>query len=288
MESIDAKLQRQIIRDRRWLIAVIMAAVVMYIPTFRYLWEKWMDDAQYSLSYLVPCICVYFVWQKLPEIKALPRSSARFGAVLIVIALILHLVGTVLDVSGFSSVSIIFMLVGGCAYLHSASLVKLLWFPLAYTVFMVPIPGGVIDKIGHPMQLFASGMSADLLQMLRIDVIRAGIQLTVDGFDFTVAPACSGMSSLVALMGVTAVYAYMTKLPAIYQWALFALSMPIAIAANIMRITAIALLGYLWDWDKAMAIHKWAASPILFMFAILLLFAINWGFEWLSARRTTS
>ncbi len=247
-----------------------------------------MEDAQYSLAYLVPCVSAYFVWQKWAEVKALPRSSARYGLVLIIIALVLHLVGTVLDVSGFSSLSIVFMLIGGCAYLHSAGLVRLLWFPLAYTVFAVPVPGGVIDKVGFPMQLFASGATAHLLQLVGIPVVRAGIQLNVDGYGFEVAQACSGISSLVALVGVTAVFAYVTRLPNAYKWMLFALSAPIAIAANIMRITSVALLGHLYDWDVAMALHKWAASPILFMFALLLLFAINWGFEWLIARRTTA
>lgn len=286
MDSTQAKLQRQFRTDRCWLTAVLAVAVVMYVPTFRYLWGKWMEDAQYSLAYLVPCVSAYFTWQKWSEIKALPRSPARFGLLLIVLALVLHLVGAVLDVSGFSSLSIVVMLVGACAYLHSAALVRTLWFPLAYTVFAVPVPGGVIDKVGFPMQLFASAATAHLLRMVGIPVVRAGIQLDVDGYGFAVAQACSGMSSLVALVGVTAVFAYLTRLPAVYKWALFALSMPIAIAANILRITAVSLLGHLYDWDTAMALHKWAASPILFTFALLLMFAINWGFEWLSARRT--
>jgi len=181
----------------------------------------------------------------------------------------------------------VMMLIGGCAYLHSGALVRTLWFPLAYTAFAVPVPGGVIDKVGFPMQLFASAATAQLLRLVGIPVIRAGIQLNVDGYGFAVAQACSGMSSLVALVGVTAVFAYLTRLPAVYKWVLFALSIPIAIAANILRITAVSLLGHLYDWDVAMALHKWAASPILFTFALLLMFAINRGFEWLSTRRTT-
>jgi exosortase/archaeosortase family protein len=96
------------------------------------------------------------------------------------------------------------------------------------------------------------------------------------------------MSALVALVGVTAVFASITRLPAKYKWALFSLSLPIALAANVVRITSIALVGYFWDWEKAMSIyHDWS-SPILFLVAIIQLFIINWGFEWLSARRTTS
>jgi len=191
-------------------------------------------------------------------------------------------------VSGPSGVSIIVLVVGACLYFHGAQLVKVLAFPLAYTVFMIPLPGGIIDRVGLPMQILASRSTAALLNLMGLDVTRTGIQLSVDGYHFEVAPACSGMSSLVALVGVTAVFAYITSLPAKYKWTLFCLSAPIALVANIVRITSIALVGYFWDWDKAMHVyHNWS-SPILFLVAIIELFIINWGFEWLSARRTTS
>ena len=95
------------------------------------------------------------------------------------------------------------------------------------------------------------------------------------------------MSSLVALVGVTAVFAYITRLATPLKWVLFAFALPVALAANIVRITTIALLGHYWDWEKAMSIYHDMSSPLLFIVAIVLLFAISGGLEWLSARRTT-
>lgn len=273
--------------ERFWLAAVTLAAVAMYVPTFRYLWGKWMEDSQYSLGFLVPLVCAYFFWQKLPEARKLKRSPSVWGLAIIVAALAFHLAGTVLDVSGPSGVSIILMILGACLYFHGPNLVRLMGFPIAYMVFMIPIPGGVIDRVGLPMQLMASGATAGILDLIIANVHRAGIQITVDGYEFVVAPACSGLSSLVALVGVTAVFAYLTRLSAPMKWILFAMSLPIALAANIVRITSIGLLGHYWDWEKAIGIyHDWS-SPMLFLVAIALLFAINGGLEWLSARRTT-
>lgn len=282
----DRKLRDK--REQYWLAAVLALAAVMYIPTFRYLWGKWMEDAQYSLAFLVPFVSGYFIWKKWPEVVRLKRSPSGLGLVLIVLALLMHLAGVILDVSGPSGVSVILMLVGGCLHFHGRQLVRVLAFPLAYTVFMIPLPGGIIDRVGLPMQILASKSTAVLLYLLGLDVTRNGIQLSVDGHQFIVAPACSGMSSLVALVGVTAVFAYITSLPAKYKWVLFSLSLPVALIANVVRITSIALVGYFWDWEKAMAVyHDWS-SPMLFLVAIVQLFIINWGFEWLSARRNTS
>lgn len=288
MASADAKPQSQFNRERWWITGIAVICVVMYLPTFRYLWGKWMDDAQYSLAFLVPFVSGYFTWKKWPEVVRLKRSPAGLGLVLIALALLMHLVGMILDVSGPSGASIIVLLIGACLYFHSAGLVRVLAFPLAYTVFMLPVPGGIIDRLAFPMQILASKCTAGLIALLQIDVAREGSNISVDGFHFEVAKTCSGMSSLVALVGVTAVFAYITSLPAKYKWALFSLSLPIALAANIVRITSIALVGYFWDWEKAMHIyHDWS-SPMLFLVAIILLFIINGGFEWLSARRTTS
>lgn len=274
--------------ENRWIIIAIFLAVAMYLPTFRTLWGKWMQDSQYSLGYLVPLVCAYFVWRKWPEIKRIKRAPAAWGLLLILFALILHIAGVILDVSGPSELSIIVLIIGACIYFVGINLVKVLAFPLAYMLFMIPVPGGVLDRLGLPMQILASASTAFLLRLIGIEVVRAGIQLSVEGFTFEVAQACSGMSSLVALIGVTAVFAYITNLPTKLKWVLFALSLPIALAANIVRITSISLVGYYWDWDVALQIYHDYSSPLLFLATVLLLFFINWGFEWLSVGRTTS
>lgn len=274
--------------EQLWLYVVIAAAVVLFIPTLRYMWNAWNSESQYSMAYLVPFVSGYFLWTKWGQVNKLKKSPSKVGLLLIILGLAIHLIGTLLDISGPSSISILIIIIGGCMYFHSKALVKTLAFPLAYMVFMIPIPGGVIDRVGLPLQLWSSGGTACLLNLLGIYTIRNGVTLTVDGSTFTVAQACSGMSSLVALVGVTAVFAYVTKLPAKFKWILFCLSIPIALIANVVRITTIGLVAYQWGTDAAIHIyHNWS-SPILFIAAIFLLFAINWGFEWLNARRTIS
>lgn len=274
-------------RDRLWLTAVAVGAVILYWPTFRYLWERWMSDSQYSLAYLVPFVSGFFGWKCWRTAAKQPTLSSPWGTTLIVLAMLLHIVGNLLDVAILSGVSIFVFLIGACLCFRGVAFARVMWFPLAYIVFAIPVPEGLTDMVGFPLQLYASASTAGLLSLLGIEVIRNGVNLSVPGFDFEVAAACSGMSSLVALVGVTAVFAYTTKLPNRYRWALFALSLPIALAANVVRISTIAVVGYSIGAGAAVSIyHDWS-SPILFTVAILLLFIINRGFEWLSERRTT-
>jgi exosortase len=200
----------------------------------------------------------------------------------------MHIGGSILDISGPSSLSILLYIVGACIYFHGLPLMKVIWFPLAYLIFAVPFPGGVTDTVGFPLQLWASGATAHLLSAIGLEVTRSGVNLSVPGFDFQVAEACSGMSSLVALVGVTAVFAYVTRLPSAMKWLLFFLAIPIALVANVARITTIALVGYYTGaGDATVVYHHWS-SPILFLVAVVLLFVISRGLEWLSTRRSIS
>lgn len=273
--------------ERIWLAATLLAAVVMYNRTLAYFAEAWRSESQYSLAWLVPFVSGYFVWKKWPQVRSTPGSPTGWGLGLIATALVMHLGGTLLDVSGPSSISLLLYIAGCCLYLHGPGLVRTLAFPLAYLIFAVPIPGGVTDAVGFPMQLWASGASAAVLRSAGLSVVRNGVNLSVGGFDLQVAEACSGMSSLVALTGVAALFAYLTDLRPAQKWALFSLAVPIALAANVVRIAAVALAGCLWGPDFAAGVfHGWS-SPILFFTAIAILFGVYRGMEWLNTRRTS-
>lgn len=273
--------------ERIWLAAIVAAAVVLYQRTFAYFWREWQSEPQYSLAWLVPFVSGYFLWKKRRQVHSTPRTPTGWGLALIIAAIVLHLSGTLLDISGPSSISVLVYIVGCCLYLHGPALVRTLWFPLAYLVFAVPVPGGVTDIVGFPLQLWASGATSAILSTLGIQVVRNGVNLSVGGFDLQVAEACSGMSSLVALAGVAAVFAYLTSLRPWQKWVLFSLAVPIALAANVVRIATIALVGIGWGADVATGVyHKWS-SHLLFAMAMLILLLANRGMEWLNRRGTT-
>lgn len=273
--------------ERIWLMVIVVSAIALYFRTMAYCWTAWHQEAQYSLAFMVPFVSGYFLWVKWPQVLLAKRSPSAWGLALILVALVMHLGGVVLDISGPSSLSMLIYLIGACVYFHGFNLVKVLSFPLAYLIFAIPVPGGVTDLVGFPLQLWASGSTAAILRSIGLEVTRTGVNLSVPGFEFQVAEACSGMSSLVALVGVTAVFAYMTKLKTWQKWFLFLLAAPIALVANIVRIITIALVGYKWGPDAATGLYHTWSSPILFLAAILVLFFINWGLECINGRRTT-
>jgi len=284
--AIIEQAPRKPLRWSEWVLLVIIT--IIYLTAIRDLVSSWITDSQYSLGFFAPVVSVYFTWKRWPELKRIERSSSAWGIVLMVIAILLRLAGAVLGLSKLSFISIPAIIIGLCLYLLGARMTRLLAFSLAFTIFMLPDPLGLTAWLGQPMQLFASSCSAHLLNLLGIETAQSGIRLTVEGFRFDVALACSGMSSLIALIAVTAVIAYTSRLPNNYRWMLFSFAVPIAIIASVVRITTIALVGCEWGWGFAIdAYHHWS-SLLLFAVAIILLFILNRGLEWLSAARAGS
>ncbi len=267
-----------------WFGVLLVAVCALYFQTFGYVWRAWNAEVQYSLAFLVPFISGYFVWKQWGALKAIDRKPTAVGLVLIVLAILLHIAGTALDISGPSTISILVLILGCCLFFHGLQLVKAIWFSLAYLVFAVPFPGGVTDLIGFPLQLWASGTTAAVLRMTGMQVTRSGVNLAVPGFEFQVAEACSGMNSLVALVGVTAVFAYTAKLSGRYKLLLFLLAIPVALVANVVRITTIGLVGYKLGPAAATGIYHTWSSPLLFVAAILQLVFFSWIFEKMNAK----
>ncbi len=91
------------------------------------------------------------------------------------------------------------------------------------------------------------------------------------GFNFDVADPCSGLRSLVVMTALTAPYAYFTQKTTFKIWALFLLSIPLAMLANTTRIVTIALVAQAFGQDRAMALYHDYSGYLVFVVATLLM-----------------
>jgi exosortase len=270
-----------------WPLLLAGSAAYAYGGTLAHMASEWRAEPQYSLAFLVPFVSGYFAWRNRRRALGAKPSPSVWGIILLGAALAVHLLASMLDISGPSAFSLLPFLAGCLLYLHGPNLLRALLFPLGFLAFAIPLPGGLTDLAGFPLQMWSSGASASLLGLLGLDVSRSGTSISVPGFDFRVAEACAGMSSLVAMMAVAAVISYTSGLPSGWKWAMFAMATPAALAANVVRITSIALVGSIWGSDAAMAWHGWS-SPLLFATAAGILVAFGKGVRWTFERRDTS
>lgn len=95
-----------------------------------------------------------------------------------------------------------------------------------------------------PLQLMVSSATAFLLKSAGYLVSRDGVILHIGDYTIVVGEACSGMRSLVSLMSVGAVYAYLQNISNRKRTILFLSIIPISIIANIFRLIVLALITY--------------------------------------------
>lgn len=163
----------------------------------------------------------------------------------------------------------------GYHYLGGATL-KRLWFPLTYLLFLVPPPYSVMLALTRSLKLWISTAAVDVMSVLGFNVASSGTTLYIDQYELLVAAACSGMNSIVSLLAIGLFYIFLRhRSDWRYSLLLAALVIPIAIAANLIRVIVLLLITkYLGNEVAQGMIHE-AAGLTMFMIALLLLIGVD-------------
>lgn len=217
-------------------IFLILMVFGVYFEVVLPLITDWWTDSNYSHGFLIPFISIYFIWQKRGNLANLLQEKSNLGLILLIIGLGIYIIGTA--AAEFFSVrfSLILVILGITLYFYGKKLIKEIWFPILFLIFMIPIPYVIYYSITFPMQLFSTKAATFLIQLAGFNVLRQGNIIHLSNYSLEVAEACSGLRSLITLSALGAAIAYMTQKTIFSAIFLFLLSVPIAIAANVFRI----------------------------------------------------
>lgn len=241
---------------------------------FIWLTERWSDSAlsfggNYSHGWLVPVVSMWLVWIRRRELLAVERRNSRLGWVVILAALALHWMGARGELPQLSVVGFIGLIFGVPLYFFGWGVARIVFFPCVYLLFAVPL--GFLDSLTFPLRMFATVVSEGMLNGLGIPVERVGTALKStlgQGFSLDVADPCSGIRSLMAMMAVSAAYAYVTQPTVGRKWVLFLSAIPLAVVGNIGRILAIGLVAVLFGMPAAMGVYHDYSGYVFYAFAI--------------------
>ena len=150
-------------------------------------------------------------------------------------------------------------------------------FPFFYLLFLVPIPGWILDRVTMPLRQFVSWTSTALLSAFDYPIQREGIIISISSYRLLVEDACSGMNSLIGLIAVIMFYIYIIHRASWrYSLALFIAIVPIAIFVNILRVTALILLTYYAGDAVAQGFLHVTTGIVLFAMALGLVILLDW------------
>lgn len=244
--------------------------------------QAWIIDHNYSHGFLIPAIAGYFVWQRRERLVTAVSRPSILGLFLIFVSLSTLFAGLLGSEAFLTRVSLILAIAGGIVFLYGWLHLKLIAFPLAFLLLMIPIPRIILDQVVFPLQLIASYLAEVTLSALHVPVLREGNLIVLANATLEVAEACSGLRSLVSLLTLAIVYGYFTDPRAGLRIALVLGTVPVAIIANGLRVAGTGLAAQHYGAKAAEAFFDTFSGWILFSIAFSLLFVLYRLIHWLA------
>lgn len=279
MSAILPQAKQQAADRTGWLAwtPVLLGLAVLYLPTYWDLAHGLWQTEENGHGPIILAVTIWLLYQKRAALLAeSERSAPVAGWALLVLGLLLYVLGRSQDIVMFEVGSQIPVLTGALLQLRGRQSVKALWFPLLFLVFMVPLPGVIVDAITGPLKQNVSLIAENLLYWTGYPVARTGVVLSVGPYQLLVADACSGLNSMYSLSALGGLYLYLMQYQSRWRNAiLLGAILPIAFAANVIRVMILVLVTYHFGDAAGQGFLHGFAGMILFVIALVLLFVLD-------------
>jgi exosortase B len=185
---------------------------------------------------------------------------------------LMHVVGRTQGILLFEVFSQHLVLVGLVLLFLGRPALRLIWFPLFFLLFVVPLPGSVVAGITAPLKAAVSAVAASLLYHLGYPVARAGVILSIGPYQLLVADACAGLNSMFTLEALGLLYMNLMRYTsAVRNVVLAVLIIPIAFAANIVRVMILVLVTFHFGDEAGQGFVHGFAGLVLFIVGLTLI-----------------
>jgi exosortase len=174
---------------------------------------------------------------------AIPAQPDLRGLWLVAAGCITLLLGGLAAEFFLSRISFVVLLAGLAWTFWGAPRTRSLGFPFVLLATMVPLPAIVYNMVAAPLQLFASQVATSLAQALGVSIYRDGNIIHLANTSLGVAEACSGLHSLSALVVGSLLLGFLEDASIIGRILLFVISIPLAVAVNVLRVAGTAVLA---------------------------------------------
>ncbi len=264
---------------------VVIGALVAfaYKITFLWMYQRYIGaDSYYSHGFIVPVVSLFFIYQQKKILRQTPQSKSMAGLIVLLLALLVHILGTVLYIFSISGFSLFLLFVGLSLFLYGVDVTKVIWFPLVYLVFMLPLPEAVISLVSFPLKIFAAKAGVWVVSLLGIPIHGEGFNIFIPNGLLLVGNPCSGLRSLIAFLALGSVFAYITPVSTGKKWFLFFLTVPISLLSNFIRIPILILVSHYYGLEAAAPgtfVHT-GSGLLVFVMGFLLLLVSAKVLEW--------
>lgn len=257
--------------------SAIMAALLLWLyhATLAHLIGQWWNDPNFSHGFFVPLFSAFILWQERSRLTSLSLRPSSWGLLVLAFGLCILVVGQMGAELFLSRLSMLIVLAGLIVLFLGWNFMRVVLFPWAFLLLMIPIPAIVFNQITFPLQLLASKVASTTLPWMGVPVLREGNVIILPAMALEVAEACSGIRSLMSLATLAIIYGYLMERRVAVRTVLALASIPIAVAANSLRIVGTGLLVQYWDPDKAQGFFHEFSGWLIFVVSLGMLYLLH-------------
>ncbi len=274
-----------------WVVTAIGLGVGFSV-TFQEMWLRWFPawnetklglyerltegESYYTHGPLIPVVSFFTILLLIRHTRIPYRPRPKLGGAITVAFLVLHLMSSLARVMFVSGFALIGVLAGLVVVFWGLGALRRLWFPLAFLLFMVPLPEVAIHRLNFRLKMYATRVGVELANVLGIIAERNGNRVFLEGDkQLVVANVCNGLRTLISLLAFGALYAYVCRLRGLWRVGLFAMSVPVALISNALRIVSLIAVAHWISVDLATGWFHDTSGVLIFVVAFLLMFGLE-------------
>lgn len=258
-------------------VAVVSVLVGLFWKPLWILSAFSLQRPEYSHLILIPLVSIALIYWLRREVFAKPASTCYAGSVALLVGLALYGVARLFgaisatEVEPSLSISVVgFVLAcaGAFLFIYGWPAFRAALFPIAFLLFVVPVPALWLEKIIYFLQQGSSEAAALMLSGLGVPFFRNGFIFQLPGISIEVARECSGIRSSIALVITTLLAAQFLLRSNWRKLAICLLILPVAIVKNGLRITTLSVLSVYVSRDFLFGRLHHSGGVLFFLFGL--------------------
>jgi exosortase len=275
--QLDERAAGLIPRSNLWWQGAVLFFLILwlYASIVRSLVLQWWEDPNFSHGFFVPAFCLFVVWRGRKKLFTTPHEPSCYGFLIIILALSMLVIGVLGAELFLARTSLLLLTAGLIISFAGWPMFRVVAFPWAFLFLMIPIPAIIFNQVTLPLQLLASKFAALALPAFGVPVLRQGNIIQLPVILLEIAEACSGIRSLLSLATFSIIYGYLMETRISIRVLLGLGSVPIAVAANSVRIVGTGLLVEYMDPEKAEGFFHIFSGWVMFLISLSMLFGLH-------------
>jgi exosortase len=272
---------------------LLMTIGVIYGNDLSILLNEALQNEACNYILLLPFFAAFLFYLKKDVVKATIRIEKQkknanikyfnelSGIVLCLIAFMIYWYGSYtfypLEIH---LLSLPIFIMGAILFLSNIQTLRVLLFPVLFLFFIVPIPSSIVYTAGGALANFNTQIAYTVLKGAGLPINLTTsygaptiILTTAAGqpANFSVDVACSGIYSLVAFTMFGVFLAFLLSGKIMKKLAVFVLGLFTFAALNLVRITTIFSISYVFGEETAIIVHSFAGVVLLLAGMLLIL-----------------